>query len=135
MANQLFLRGRQAFLDGEVAFSTDNIKLVDVDHGVDTPNPATDEDLADIIAGARIATSANFAGKTSTGGTADANDVTISAVSGNEFESVDIYFDSGVEATSWLLVFIDTATGLPFTPNGGDITHSWDNGTDKIFTL
>ena len=135
MANSLYLRGRQAFLDGEVSWSSNNIKLVDVDHGVDTPLPASDEDLADITAGARIATSANFGTKTVTDGTADAADVTITSVSGAEFESTNIYYDSGVEATSLLLVFIDVAVGLPFTPNGGDITHSWDNGADRIFTL
>ena len=31
-----------------------------------------------------------------------------------------IYKDTGTEATSPLLAMIDTATGLPITPNGGD---------------
>ena len=34
-----------------------------------------------------------------------------------------------------VVAWIDTATGLPVTPNGGDITVSWDNGTNKIFKL
>lgn len=28
-----------------------------------------------------------------------------------------------------------TGSGLPVTPNGGDITSAWDNGTNKIFKL
>ena len=31
--------------------------------------------------------------------------------------------------------YIDTATGLPITPNGGDIIVTWDNGINKIFRL
>jgi hypothetical protein len=68
-------------------------------------------------------------------GTADAADVTLSTVTGDEAESIDIYQHSGVESTSLMIANIDTATGLPVTPNGGDITIAWDNGTDRIFTL
>jgi hypothetical protein len=32
-----------------------------------------------------------------------------------------------------LLVLIDTATGLPITPNGGDITCAWASG--NVFTI
>jgi hypothetical protein len=33
------------------------------------------------------------------------------------------------------IVVIDTATGLPFTPTGGDVSIVWDNGTNRIFKL
>lgn len=135
MANSLFDRGRQGFLDGEIDWGSSNIKCVLVDHADDTPVPATDEDLADIGAAARVATSGNFASKTVTAGVADATDVTINSVTGDPFESIVIYMDSGVEATSLLIAFIDTATGLPATPGGGNITISWDNGANKIFKL
>ena len=46
-----------------------------------------------------------------------------------------LYRDTGVEATSALIAYIDTATGLPITPNGGDIIVNWDNGANKIFRL
>lgn len=135
MANSLFDRGRQAFLDGEIDWSGNDIKLVCVDHTDDTPVPGTDEDLADIASAARVATSGNFASKTSTDGVADAADVTLSTVTGDEFESIVIYYDSGVAATSLLIAFIDTATGLPYTPSGGDIDITWDDGANKIFKL
>lgn len=135
MANALFDKGREGFLDGSIDWDTDNIKVVLVDHGVDTPVPATDTFLSDITAGARIATSGNLASKTVTGGVADAADVTITAVSGATVESIVIYKDTGSAATSRLIAFIDTATGLPVTPNGGDITIAWDNGANKIFKL
>lgn len=135
MANALFDFGRESYLDGNLDWTTQLTKLVLVDHGVDTPVPATDQDLADITAGARIATSAGFGTKTSTAGVADAADITLTSVSGASVESIVIYFDSTVEATSTLIAFIDTATGLPVTPNGGDITITWDSGANKIFKL
>jgi len=50
-------------------------------------------------------------------------------------ESIEIYKDSGVESTSRLIANIDTATGLPVTPNGGDITVVFDAGANRIFKL
>ena len=135
MANALFDRGRQAFLDGEVAWATDDIRLILVDHTDDTPAVATDDFLDDILVAARVATSGAFASKTSTAGVADAADVVLTAVTGDTAESIVIYNHTGVETTSFLLAFIDTATGLPVTPNGGDITVVWDSGANKIFKL
>lgn len=135
MANAMFAKGREAFLAGDIDWAADNIKCVLVDHGTDTPVPATDQYLSDIAAGARVATSGNLSGKTVTDGVADAADVTFSAVSGASCESIVIYKDTGDPATSPLIAYIDTATGLPVTPNGGDITVQWDSGANKIFKL
>ena len=135
MANALYDHGREGFLDGSIDYDTNDIKLVLIDEADDTPALDTDEDLADIVAGARVAVSGNFAGKTVAAGVADANNVTLSAVSGDVSESITIYADSGVEGTSRLICNIDTATGLPVTPNGGDITVQWDDGANKIFKL
>jgi hypothetical protein len=66
---------------------------------------------------------------------ADAADNTVSTVTGDPFESINLYKDSGVEGTSRLIAYIDTATGLPCTPNGGDITVQWDSGANRIFKL
>lgn len=136
MANALFDKGRQAILEGSIAILTVNIKLVFVDHGVDTPSVSTDDFLDDISAGARIATSGNFASKTSTNGVFDADDVVVSSVSGAQFESVVIYNDTpAAESAKHLIAYIDTATGLPFTPTGNNVTVAWDNGSNKIFRL
>ena len=135
MANALFDKGRQKFLEGGIAWGTDTIKAVLVDHGVDTPNPSTDEFLSDITAGARIATSGALVNKSQTSGVADADNVTIATVSGATVESIVLYKDTGSAATSPLIAFFDTATGLPFTPNGGDVILEWDNGANKIFKL
>ena len=139
MANALFdayVQNRLTNVSGfDLALAGTNIKLVLVDHGTDTPVPATDDFLADIVVGARVATSGNFANKAVTARVFDADDVTLTAVAGASVESIVIYRDTGVEATSDLIAFIDVATGLPFTPSGGDVTIQWDAGANKIFKL
>ena len=134
MANALYTLGRESFLKGEISWSGDNIKSVLVDSADYTPNLATDQFLSDVAAAGRATngTSANLASKTTTGGAADAADVTLSAVTGDISEYIVIYQDTGSEGSSRLIALIDTATGLPVTPNGGDITIQW---SAPIFTL
>lgn len=135
MANALFDKARQRFLEGQFNWNTDTIKAVLVDTGTYTVNLAAHEFLSDISGGARIATSGAFTGKATTGGAADANDVTFTSVTGASIEAIVLYKDTGTDSTSPLIAFIDTATGLPITPNGGDIIVTWDNGANKIFKL
>lgn len=135
MANALYTLGREKFLKGEISWNSDNIKCVLVDAADYTVNLATDEFLSAIASGGRVATSGNLASKTTTGGVADAADITFSAVTGDPSEALVIYKDTGDAATSPLIAYIDTATGLPVTPNGGDITVTWDSGSNKIFRL
>ena len=125
MANALYGLGRESFLKGEISWSSDNIKTVLVDLADYTANLSTDQFLSDIAAGGRVATSANLASKTTTLGSADAADVTFSAVTGDISEALVIYQDTGAAGTSRLIAYIDTATGLPVTPNGGDIQVQW----------
>lgn len=135
MANALYDAGREGFLSGDIDWDANNIKLVLIDEADDTIDLATDDNLDDRAGAARVATSGNLASKTTTAGVADAADVTLSTVTGDPSESIDIYKDSGVESTSRLICNIDTATGLPVTPNGGDITVVFDSGSNKIFKL
>ena len=135
MANALYDKARERFLTGQFNWTTDSIKAVLVDTGAYTVSLTSHEFLSDISSSARVSTSGAFTGKTTTGGAADANDITFSSVSGPSIEAIVIYADTGTEATSPLIAFIDTATGLPITPNGGDIIVTWDNGANKIFKL
>lgn len=136
MANALFDKGREAFLTGAVSWSTNTIKLVCVDHADDTPSVSADDFLDDILAAARVATSAGLANKTTTNGVADADDVTLSSVTGDQFESIVFYNDTpSQESGKHLIAYVDSATGLPCTPNGGNINIVFDNGANKIFKL
>jgi len=135
MANALYDKGRESFLRAEISWNTDDIKVVLVDLADYTQDLANDQFLDDIPVAARVATSPNLSSKTTTDGVADSADVTFSLVTGDQSEAIVIYQDTGNESTSRLIAFIDTATGLPVTPNGGDITVQFDNGANKIFKL
>jgi len=135
VANALYDLGREGFLNAQISWASDNIKVALLDAADYTPNLGTHDFLDDVPGGAIVATSANLGGKTTAAGVADANDVTLTAVTGDQSEYILIYKDTGVAATSRLIGLIDTATNLPVTPNGGDITIVWDNGANRIFKL
>jgi hypothetical protein len=132
MASSLYTPFKKLLLDGDIDLLVDNIKVVLVDAADDTYSAAHDF-LDDVAAGARVATSGNLASKTTTGGAFDAADVTFTAVTGDVSEALIVYKDTGAAATSPLIAYIDTATGLPVTPNGGDIVVTWH--ASGIFSL
>ena len=149
MANALYDLGRQGFLEGAIDWDTDTIRdtLIRESGGgagpYYTPNLSTDNDLADIpdnadarVDGTGASTGETLGTKTVTAGVADAAPSTHASVTaGDAIQSIVIYQDTTVANTSRLIANIDTATGLPVTPNGGDITVTWDDGANKIFKL
>lgn len=135
MANTLYDFARQAFLEAQINWMSDTVKVFLVSTNGYTPQTGVHQFLSDIPPSARIAGPIQLVNKATTGGAADANDVTFPTVSGNTIHAIVIYKDSGTESTSPLIAWIDTATGLPITPNSGDIIVTWDNGTNKIFKV
>jgi len=135
VANALYDKGRESFLRGEIAFQTDAIKFVLVDSADYTVSLTTHQFLSDIPAGARVATTANLTGKSTTAGVADGDDTQFTGATGDMSEALVGYQDTGNAATSRLIVYIDTATGLPIQPNTGDISVVWSNSADRIFKL
>jgi hypothetical protein len=127
MANALYTPFRNGILGSHatrVDLDADTLKLALIDHGTDTPNVTTDDFYNDINAGLVGALSGALANKTIgtvAAGVFDADDVTLSSVSGNSAESVNLIKDTGTASTSDLIAYWDTATGLPVTPNGGNI--------------
>jgi hypothetical protein len=132
MANSLYTKGKENLLSGNFNLSSNTVKVVCVDSADYTRNLSTDDALDDIAAGGRVATG-TLASKTVTNGVFDAADLTFTAVSGDQFEYLVVYKDSGTESTSYLLACYDTATGLPLTPNGGDVVAVWN--ASGLFTL
>ena len=135
MANSLYGLGREGFLRGDIDWDAQNIKLILGDAADYTVSIDVHQFLTSIGAPARVATSGNFVNKTTALGVADADDVVLPNVNGDTSEFIAIFMDSGVESTSRLIAYIDTATGLPVVPNGGNITIQFDSGSSKIFKL
>jgi hypothetical protein len=135
MANALYGLAKQKLLEGSIDMLTDDIKIVLVDTAAYAVDLAADEFLSSIPVGDRIATSANLTTKTTTLGVFDADDVVFTAVTGDQSEAVVMIQDTGDAATSPLIAYIDSATGLPITPSGSDITITWADTASKIFKI
>lgn len=136
MANAMYDKGREGFLDGSIDWDTDTIKAQLVDFGAYTANLATDTFLSDIPGGARIGTAQTLASKTVTAGVADAADISVTGiVAAPSIEAIALYKDTGVAGTSRLICLIDTATGLPVAAGATQVDVAWDNGANKIFKL
>lgn len=125
MANAIYPKYKEAAIGGgaNTDLLTGNIKAILVD-AADYTYAATHEFLSDVPAAARVATSPNLTTKSVTDGAFDSDDVTWTSVTGDEFEAIVLYVDTGVEGTSRLVAYLDGATGLPLTPNSGDITFT-----------
>ena len=133
MANVLYPKGKEHLSKAEVPLLTGNVRVFLVDSAVYTYS-AAHQSLADVPAGARVA-NALLSGKDVTNGVFAASNTTLPAVTGAVSEVLIVLLDSGTEATSWLLAYIDSAIGLPVAPTGGDIVVQWDTGPNKIWAL
>jgi hypothetical protein len=123
LANAVYPKFKEALLDG--ASNTDlndgDIRVILIDSADYTYSSAHDF-LDDVAAGARVKVSSALQNTTVTNGLFDADDITLSAVTGDQSEALIFYVHTGVESTSRLVAYMDTGvTGLPVTPNGGDI--------------
>ena len=127
MANLVYPKFKNALLNGDVDMDAVTIQCVLVDLADYTYN-AAHEFLTDLPAAARVAQVglANPNIGVIADGVFDGDDVVFNTVSGDEAEAVVLYVDTGVEGTSRLVGFIDTAPGLPITPNGGNIPINWN---------
>ena len=133
MANAIYPLYKQALLDGDTNIDVNDgtVKVALIDTGTYTYSAAHDfyNDLSGVVG-----TPGTIANTTVANGLFDGDNVTFSAVTGASVEALVIYIDTGNTATSRLVAYIDTGvTGLPVTPNGGDITITW-NGSG-IFQL
>ena len=138
----LFGPGRQGFLDGTINWGATPVIKCALIRGY-TFNSAH-QFVSEVTGagGTLVATSAALT-KTSALGVADASDVVFSTVTAGAACPALIIFQSsavtgGADVASSaqrLICHIDTATGLPVTPNGQNITVAFDNGASKIFVL
>lgn len=145
MANALYGLARQAFLEGDIDWADDDIKVLLIDStdytvSIDVDQYCNKDTIPDA---ARVTNglSGNLASKTVTLGVADAADVTLNSVTGEQCEALVIFKDGGDGGVSQsgtndlLIAYVDSATGLPITPSGTNIVIQWDSGANRIFKL
>jgi hypothetical protein len=134
MANALYPKGKAKFLKGtigDLSSGSLTLRAISIDTALYTYN-ATHEFLSDVAAGARIKKSNPLTGKTVnlTTGAFDSDDPTMESVgAGTDIDAIILYIDTGVDATSSLLMYQDTGIStVPFTPDGSDIRIVLDAG-------
>jgi len=144
VSSSLFSPGREGFASNEIVWkaSASTIKAALI-RGYTFD--ATHKWVSDVTGagGTLVATSAAMTSLTNTDGVLDAADVTWTSVTAGAacpaiviFQSSAVGGGADVAASAQRLVaYIDTATGLPVTPNGQNITVAWDNGSNRIAKL
>lgn len=113
-----------------VDFDADDIRIALLDQTDSGVVDATDSSWGDVNAATVVAESAALASKTVgtvATGVFDAADVTLSSVSGDAADYLTLRKYDATAANSPLIATWDSVTtGLPVTPNGGDITVTWN---------
>jgi len=128
MSSDMYPKGLQAFLAGDIAWkasSADSFKVLFIDASY--AYSAAHDYRSDVVASRVEATSPNLTSLTNSSGVADASSVTTSDVGSAQVSHLILFKDTSVASTSPLLAFYDTSsvTGLPLTPNSGDVTIQW----------
>lgn len=138
MANALYPKWKEALLQSSAnsalnGSGTTGVYVALVDTGTYTYNAA--DEFYSQLSGIVGTDQEIGATKTYTNGVFDGADVTFTSVSGNSVEALVLYVKNAGANTTWRLVaYIDTGvTGLPVTPNGGNISVSWN--ASGIFAL
>jgi hypothetical protein len=117
-----------------VDFNTDNmdLSLLDATDSGAITSANVDYDEVDT---ATVVATGNLAAVTITNGVVTvAGTTTFTAVTGDAADYLTLWKNSGAAATSPLVITWDSATtGLPVTPNGGDIVVTF--GSSTVVTL
>lgn len=131
MAKRLYTSAANGLDSGDFSWTTGTWKVSIVsDAYVFSAAHDFHNDLSGIIATQAIT------GRTKTAGVWDADDPTFPSVAaGSTIAGAVLWKDSGVSATSPLLMFDDVLIGVPLMTDGGDIMLTWSDGTAKILTI
>lgn len=138
MANHIWRLWKQAVMKGVANNSIDQNTSTDgpycslLDLGTYTYSATHDfyNDLSGVVG-----SDVRITNPTVVGAVFDGDNLTFLAVSGNSVEALAISRRNSGANTTWpLVLFLDTGvTGLPVTPNGGDITVTFN--ASGIFSL
>lgn len=133
MANAIYPKYKEALLSASsnIDMTVEDVKISLIDSDEISYN-STHEFYSDLNANGIVATE-TLTVNTLTDGAVKADDVTFSNVSGDSIESVLIWIDTANASTSRLVAWLDTITGLPYTPDGNNIDIQWN--ASGIFKL
>jgi len=132
MANALYPKWKETLLQNDAnsalnsAEGATGVYVALVDIGTYTYN-ATHQFYSDLGTSV-VGTDQEILTKTQLDGVFDGTDVVFPNVSGTSVEALVIYRKTTGTSSTWpLIAYIDSGvTGLPVTPNGGNINITWD---------
>jgi|GEM_PF-926837 len=131
MSNQIFPKGGEKILQGQVDFFTDDIYVALLPPAYNF-NQAHEflSQLGTPVASTKLENVTIF------NGVLDADDADFGNIdAGKILSSVAIYKSTGNAATSPLLFFFDSIQGFPVTMTGNPFILPWSNEVDKIVRL
>ena len=133
MTSALYDKGREGFLDGSIDWDTDDVRVALVES---TYTFVAAHDFMDDLGTNDNGRSAALGTKTVTSGVADAADTSLTATAALACNALVVYKYNASDAAARLIAYIDSATGLPFTPAASQTVNiAWDTGANKIFKL
>jgi len=139
MANAIYPLYKQDLIAGTTSYDLDNDTVTDGPYTalihVATHGYVSSDRFYSVFAGANVGTDQRITVPTIAQGVFDGGDLLYTAVSGATIEAILVYrHNSGASSTWPLVMWYDTAGGgLPATPNGGNISVTWNIG--GIFVL
>lgn len=136
MANAIYPKWKQSLMTantGVAINATMSVAICNSTYTYAVGHNALDDITAGLVANNDLTTPTVYANGTFQD--SGAASITFSAVpAGTAIESLVIYKWNTTASDSHVVAYLDTnVTNLPVTPNGGDITITWD--TSGIFTL
>lgn len=143
MANALSDKGLEAHLSASVGWMAGSVPATWVPYIMGSWNASivgasSNRFLSDIPIAVWRARGTYLTSKGAIAGVASAANTVVAAV-GSAGSATAVYIvlvcETAASNTSLIGAVIDTATGLPFLPNGGDIQINWDTGANGIFKL
>lgn len=142
MSSFIYNLALQGFAEGSFDLLTATVKVALVQiTGSGTPytaNQSTDQFLSVIPSGAIASETAQLTSPTVANGIFGAANTVFTSVSfANACGALVVYIDTGTPSTSPLIAYMDSAnySGLPITPNGGNINLSFSATGNLIFSL
>lgn len=134
MANALYDKGREGFLDGSIDWDTDDIRCMLVKTGYTFS--AAHDFLDDVSGSYDNGRTAALGTKTVVSGVAGAANTSLVATSAVACNALVLYKYNASDASARLISYINVATGLPFTPAASQTVNiAWDTGANLIFKL
>ena len=136
MANFVYKKAKEAILNGQFNFSSNNFKVLLLKNTY-SPNENTDQFISDIQSSDISYRSPEIQNVTNTLGVIDANDLSLTLPANTSFDAIVLYQVGINDSNSRLLFYIEDSDGLPFPGSLEPITvvFNWNNEVSRILSI